>query len=96
MDRIEFNLQTGELKVIPLTQEEIDAALAAKAKEDAYNSPENVAEREISNAFEADKVRRLQFEIEFGQENRLRSLEGRPQITRAQYRDAILSAYRAI
>ena len=47
------------------------------------------AERDIVGAFEGDKIRRLVFEIEYDQENRLRVLEGKPIITKVQYRDAL-------
>ena len=32
MERIEVDVQTGEVKIIPLTQEEIDAILAQQPK----------------------------------------------------------------
>lgn len=94
--RVEVNAVTGERVEVPLTQEELDAAAAAKAAEDEFNSPDNTAERDIKNAFEADKVRRLIFEIEFNQENRIRVLEGKPAITRAQYRDALIALYKTL
>lgn len=53
MDRIEFNVQTGERKVIPLTQEEIDAAAARKAEEDAKPPPPSQA-MHIVDALKAD------------------------------------------
>lgn len=88
--RIVVDCRTGEVKEIPLTQAEIDAALARKAEEDAYRSLDNVATRAI------DAVDRLWFEIKFNQENRIRVLEGKPQITKAQYRDALIAAYKAL
>lgn len=39
---------------------------------------------------------RLQFEINFDQESRLRVLEGRPAITRAVYRDALIARWKAL
>lgn len=50
----------------------------------------------LSVELESDRIRRLIFEIEFDQENRLRTLEGRSQITRAQYRDGLLPRYKLI
>ena len=94
--RIEVNVQSGEVKEIELTQAELDAAAIAKAAEDEFNSPDNVAERDIKSGFEADKVRRLIFEIEFNQENRIRTLEGKQPISRATYRDALLAQYKAL
>ena len=94
--RIEVDTQTGEVKTIPLTQEELDAAAASKAAEDEFNSPDNTAERDIKGAFEGGKVRRLIFEIDFNQENRIRAIEGKPPVTRAQYRDALLTVYKTL
>lgn len=87
--RIEVNCQTGEVKTIPLTQAEIDAALARRAAEDAYNSIDNIATRAIG------AVDRLWFEVNFNQENRIRVLELKVPITKAQYRDALIAAYKA-
>lgn len=50
----------------------------------------------VANTFEGDKIRRLVFLIEFDQENRIRVLEGKPQITAAQYRDALIARYKAL
>lgn len=90
MNRLELNVQTGEVKVISLTQAELDAASAAKAAEDAFNAPDSVAARQV------DATDRLWFEVNFNQENRVRVLEGRAQITKAQYRDALIAVYRAL
>ena len=90
MERFEQDVLTGEVKTVSLTQAEIDAALANKAVQDEYNSPDNVATRA------ADNADRLWFEVNFNQENRVRVLEGSPQITKAQYRDALFAAYRAL
>jgi hypothetical protein len=94
--RIEVNCQTGKVKEIELTQAELDAAATAKAAEDEFNSPDNVAERDIKNSFEADKVRRLIFEIEFNQENRIRVLEGKLPISRPTYRDTLIALYKSL
>lgn len=88
--RIEVDCQSGELKTVVLTQAEIDAALALKAQQDAYNSIDNVATRAI------DAVDRLWFEVNFNQENRIRVLEGKPQVTKAQYRDALIAVYKSL
>ena len=87
---MEFNVQTGETSVIPLTPEELAEAAIAKAAEDEYNLPDNKAIRAI------DATDRLWFEVNFNQENRLRTLEGRPSVTKAQYRDALIAAYKAL
>ena len=94
--RIEVNVQSGEVKEIELTQAELDAAAIAKAVEDEFNSPDNVAERDIKSGFEADKVRRLIFLIEFDQENRIRVLEGKLPVSQATYRDALIARYKLL
>lgn len=43
-----------------------------------------------------DKVNRFLFEIYFDLENRMRVREGRPTITRAQYRNGLIAAYKAM
>ena len=88
--RIICNVITGEVKTEPLTQEEIDAALAKKAAEDEYNSLDNRAVRVV------DSTDRLWFDVNFNQENRIRVLEGKATITKAQYRDALIAAYKAL
>lgn len=88
--RFEVNVETGEITEVPLTQAELDAAAAAKAAEDAYNAPDAVASRTI------DATDRLWFEVNFDQENRVRALEGKGAITRAQYRDALIARYKTL
>lgn len=90
MFRIEKNCLTGEVTEIPLTQEELDAAAAAKAAEDEYNSLDNRAIRAI------DAIDRLQFEHLFDLENRTRAMEGKEPITLVQYRDALISRWKAL
>jgi hypothetical protein len=86
--RCVFNLTTGELTTVPLTPTELDAAVVAKAAEDAFNAPDNVAARAI------DATDRLWFEVNFNQENRIRALESKLPMTRAQYRDALIITYK--
>lgn len=54
---------------------------------------EEVAKRQEAKI---DTLDRLIFELEFNQENRIRVLEGKPQISRTQYRDALIAVYRSI
>lgn len=62
MDRIEINVQTGERSVIPLTQAEIDAALARKAAEDAIELPKRAQEEaDRAEAAEAKTIPFLNF-----------------------------------
>lgn len=90
MQRIEYNVQTGERSVVDLTPEEEAAALLAKAAWDADNTLDNRAARAI------DGLDRLQFEHLFDLENRTRVLEGKTQITRAQYRDALIARWKVL
>ena len=46
-------------------------------------------------ALEVDGLR-LQFEIEFDQENRIRALENKAPITRATYRDALVARWKQL
>lgn len=48
------------------------------------------AASDFHREFEIDRIRRLLFEINFDQENRIRTLEGEPTITKAQYKTALL------
>jgi hypothetical protein len=47
-------------------------------------------------AAEVDAKDRLLFEINFDQENRIRALEGKNAVTRAQYRDALIARWRLL
>jgi putative heme iron utilization protein len=47
-------------------------------------------------AFAIDGIDRLQFEHLFDLENRTRAIEGQPQITRAQYRNALINRWKAL
>lgn len=86
MQRIEINVQTGVMTVIPLTSEEESAALALSA----VDTLDARAARTI------DAKDRLQFEIEFDQEKRIRVVEGRPAITKLQYRDALIAQWKVL
>lgn len=88
--KIICNVVTGETQTVPLTQAEIDAALARKAQEGAYNHIDNAAPRAI------DATDRLWFDVNFNQENRIRELEAKPAITKAQYRDALIAVYKTL
>lgn len=90
MDRIEVDCQTGEVKTITLTPEEEALALASQAEWESQNTLDARASRGV------DEKDRLLFEINFNQENRLRALEGKAAITRAQYRDALIAEWKRI
>lgn len=61
----------------------------------AWIAPDPVALRDALAATEVDARDRLAFEINFDQESRIRVLEGRPAITRAQYRNALIAAWKS-
>jgi hypothetical protein len=90
MQRIEINVNTGEVTVVDLTPEEEAAVLAAKAAWDEANSLDIRAARAV------DGIDRLQFEHLFDLENRTRVLEGLGQITRAQYRNALINRWKSL
>ena len=43
-----------------------------------------------------DKRTKLLFDINFDQENRLRVLEGKPPITKSQYKTALINQYKSL
>lgn len=65
------------------------------AEYEAFVVAGGLKEREVDRQFQATTIQRLIFLIEFDQENRIRVLEGGPQITIAQYRDALIARYKA-
>ena len=68
-----------------------EAAIVQAEAEYAVVAADVEADHDIQQSFEADKIKRLLFEIEFNQEIRLRALEGKLVITKAQYRTALLN-----
>ena len=90
MQRIECNVQTGDQTVIALTPQEEAEAQARTAAEVEFNSLDNRAGRVV------DAIDRLQFEHLFDLENRTRVVESRPQITRAQYRTALIERWKQL
>lgn len=87
---IETNVQTGEVTTRDYTPTELEAIAAAKAVWDADNTLDKRAIRAI------DGLDRLQFEHLFNLENRTRVLELKTQITRLQYRDALINLWKSI
>ena len=57
--------------------------------------PPQLTPDEIAQAA-VDGKDRLLFEVNFDQENRLRALEGKTAITRAQYRDALIARWKLL
>jgi hypothetical protein len=90
MTRIEVNCLTGESVEVTLTPEEEAAALSLKAAWDADNTLDMRAMRAI------DGLDRLQFEHLFDLENRMRAQEGLGEITKVQYRNALINRWKAI
>ncbi len=54
------------------------------------------ATRDFGGEFEIDRIKRLLFEINFDQENRIRVLEGAPAITKAQYKAALINLLKTL
>lgn len=72
------------------TQQQIDAANAAMAAVPYADSADDLADDAVS------KIDRLQFEVAFDMENRMRVRESKAAITRAQYRSALIAAFKAM
>lgn len=51
---------------------------------------------EVTKTVGIDKKDKLLFEINFDQENRIRVLEGKSVITKAQYRNAVKNVYKGL
>lgn len=66
------------------------------AEYEAYVAAGGLDAEDVDREFQVNKIQRLIFLIEFDQENRIRVLENRPQITQAQYRDALIARYRLL
>jgi len=88
MDRLEINITTGERKTVTLSPDEEASALARKAAEDADNTQDKRAMRAI------DGLERTQFRMLFNHENRLRTLQGQPTITAAQFRQNLIDDWK--
>lgn len=54
------------------------------------------AQRDLDAEFVGSKIGRLIFEINFDQENRIRVLEGKQAVTKAQYLAALKDRYKAL
>jgi hypothetical protein len=74
---------------VTLTPDEEAAALAQKAAWDADNTQDKRAMRAI------DGLDRIQFRLLFNHENRIRVLEGKAQVTAAQFRQALIDDWKA-
>jgi len=68
----------------PPTQEEIDV----------YN--EALITAEITDKIETDKLFKLMFFVNLDQENRMRVIEGKNEITQATYKQALIDRYKAL
>ncbi len=63
---------------------------------DAVNRVDLEAEAEFAPSFENDRVKRLLFEILFDLTNQVRVLQGNPTVTKAAYRDALLTRLKTL
>jgi len=83
------------LTAAEIAERDADATAHAAARANDAD-PDVIAERALVAEFEFSAIRRLLFEIEFDQEARLRVIEGKPAITKAQYRDASLALLKTL
>ena len=75
------------------TQAEQDAWTA---EYNAYIASNQSKDDEALLELSKDRMAKLLFEINFDQENRLRTLQGQAAVTRAQYRNALFSVWRTL
>ena len=61
---------------------------------DAYADAQLTAE--ITSKLDSDKVVKLLFFLNLDQENRIRVLEGKAEITQATYKQALIDQYKAL
>jgi hypothetical protein len=66
------------------------------AEYQAWVAANGLTDLECDRTIDAGKMTRLNFEVNFNQENRLRVLEGKPTITKLQYRDALKAVWRTL
>ncbi len=59
-------------------------------------APDPTALADAKAVQKVDAIDRLQFEIAFDMENRMRVREGKATITRVQYRNALIAVYKAM
>ena len=69
---------------------------AAQGVVDAFDveAAENPSADELAG-IAVDRMDRLQFEVSFDHENRIRAREGKGAITRAQFRDALIARWKS-
>lgn len=86
-----------------LTIVEFPGGIPSQADQDAWTAEYLVwlagtgpADKECDESVDAAKMTRLNFELNFNQENRIRVLEGRSSVTRQQYRDALKVVWRTL
>ena len=72
-----------------------DYIIANDLPELSPGADQNILDRQALSEFKR-KVIRLLLEINLDQENRLRTLEGQPVITTAQYRTQLINQYKAL
>lgn len=85
-----YDLETKERAEREPTVEEAVVIAANAAAWDAENTPDKLANRHL------DRSDGVIFELCFNQENRLRSLEGAAQITRTQFRNALIALWKQL
>ena len=81
-------IQWTDSRTLP-TENELLAVTEAVMLEDDLNT-------EITSKLDDDKVVKLLFFVNLDQENRIRVLEGKPQIDQATYKQALIDQYKAL
>ena len=95
---MQCQLVDGSLQLVKFPGGIPDAATQAAwtAEYQAWLSSTGPVDLECANSLDTDKMRKLLFEVNFDQENRVRALEGIPTITRAQYRTGLIAVWRTL
>jgi hypothetical protein len=84
----------SDIQSVLLTAAEEAAKSDEETAEAAYLLTPEFEETVFSADINFEKFKRLLFEINFDQENRIRALEAKAAITKIQYRNAIKAAWR--
>lgn len=86
----------SDIQSFILTAAEETAKIAEETAEADYILTPEYEESVFSADINFDKFKRLLFEINFDQENRIRALEAKTTITKIQYRNAIKALWRTL
>jgi hypothetical protein len=62
----------------------------------AFVAGGGLLDQSATSDLDATKMLQLNFAVNFDQENRIRTLEGKPTITKAQYRAALVTVWKSL